>query len=219
MLLLKAYNKLSFEVARKMYHLVITLSIIPLLELFSSWYIAVLVALMFIVVVYPILTGLENSSFFKRIEVERDPGEFKRSLVIVQLTFATLIFVFWGLLGENWKYIVLVATLTWGFGDAAAALVGKAVGRNHIRNPRIEGTKTVEGTLAMYVVAALTIFMTLLIGAHQPWYVSAIVAVLVGLVGAVVELFSHRGMDTMTVPFAVGFSVLLLMSFFSFLGV
>jgi dolichol kinase len=109
--------------------------------------------------------------------------------------------------------------MAWGFGDAAAALVGKAFGRNRILHPRIEGAKTYEGTLAMIVVAGLAIFLTLLVYAGQPWKVSLTVAALVAPVSATVELFSNRGMDTLTVPLSVAFLVLHLMSLFSSLGV
>jgi dolichol kinase len=109
--------------------------------------------------------------------------------------------------------------MAWGLGDAAAALVGKAIGRRRIRHPRIQGTKTFEGTLAMYITAGLTIFLTLLIDASQSWYVSLTVAALVAPVCAVVELFSSHGMDTLTVPLSTAFAILPLMAFFAFLGV
>lgn len=218
-ILLKAYGKTSFEVTRKLYHLVITLSIFPLLNLFSSWYMAVLAIFAFVLMVYPLLALVENASLYKRIAVEREGGEFRRSFIIVQLSIAILITVFWGLLGANWQYIVVVAVMAWGFGDAAAALVGKAFGRRRIQHPRIEGKKTYEGTLAMYIVAGLAIFLTLLVYAGQTWQVSITVAALVAPVGATVELFSNRGMDTLTVPLAVAILVLHLMSLFSYLGV
>ena len=44
MILLKACFNVPFEVMRKMYHLVITLSIFPLVNLFNAWYMAVLAA-------------------------------------------------------------------------------------------------------------------------------------------------------------------------------
>lgn len=219
MILLKAFNKVSFEVARKLYHLVIALSIFPMLKLFSSWYVAVFAAFVLVLLVYPLLAWLENTTFFKRIAVEREGGEFKKSLIIVQLAITLLIFISWGLLGADWKYIAAVAIMAWGFGDAAAALVGKAIGRKKIRHPRIEGAKTVEGTLAMFVVAGLAIFFTLLLYAGQTWQVSAAVALLVAPVGAVVELFSRRGMDTLTVPLSVGASVLALMLALSLAGI
>ncbi len=218
-ILLKMYFKTPFEITRKMYHFVITLSIFPLLKLFSAWYMAVLAILMFVLMIYPILALVEHSSLYKRIAVEREGGEFRRSFIIVQLSFATLISVFWGLLGIDWQYIAVVAVMAWGFGDAAAALVGKAFGRRQILHPRIEGKKTVEGTLAMLVVAGLAIFFTLLIYAGRPWYVSFAVALLVAPVCSAVELFSPRGMDTLTVPLSAAVVILPLMSLFSFLGV
>ncbi|MCA9893558.1 MAG: hypothetical protein KC615_11280 [Anaerolineae bacterium] len=219
MVLLKTSNRLSFEVARKLYHLVITVSIIPIMTLFSSWHVTVLVVLFLMAIIYPILARVENTSFFERIAVERSNGEFKQSLVVVQITIAILIVVFWGLLGDSWKYVVIVAVLAWGFGDAAAALVGKTFGKNHIQHPWLEGKKTYEGTFAMFIVAGLTIFFTLLIFTGQPWYLNVAVALLVAPIGATVELFTRRGMDTLTVPLAVGFSVLLLMLFLSFLSI
>ena len=218
-ILLRAYLKTPFEVTRKMYHLVITLSIFPLLKLFSTWYTAVLAVFAFLLIVYPLLALAERSSIYKRIAVEREGGEFKRSFILVQLSIAILISVSWGLLGIEWQYIAAVAVMAWGFGDAAAALVGKAFGRRRIQHPRIEGAKTYEGTFAMFVVAGLAIFFTLLVYAGQSWQVSLAVAALVAPVSATVELFSHRGIDTLTVPLSVAFSLLSLMLLLSFLGV
>jgi hypothetical protein len=76
--LLKAYFKTPHEMTRKLYHLVITLSIFPLLKLINTWYVAVLAALTFVLITYPVLALAENSSFYKRIAVEREGGEFKK---------------------------------------------------------------------------------------------------------------------------------------------
>ena len=218
-ILLKIYRDLPFEITRKMYHLVITLSIFPLLKLFSTWYMAVIAVFTFVIIIYPILTLVEGSSLFKRIAVEREGGEFKQSLIIVQISIALLIFVSWGLLGLDWQYIAVVAILAWGFGDAAAALVGKAFGRRRIEHPWIEGAKTYEGTFAMFLVAGLTIFFTLQVYADLSWFVSLPVALIVAPVSATVELFSRRGMDTLTVPLSAAVSILILLLLLSFIGV
>lgn len=218
-ILLRVCFKTPFEITRKMYHLVIILSIFPLIKLFSTWYMAVLAVFIFLLMVYPALLLLEHTTLYKRIAVERDCGEFRKSFIIVQLSIAFLISVFWGLMGIDWQYIIVVAVMAWGFGDAAAALVGKAFGKNIILHPRIEGAKTYEGTMAMFIVAGLAIFFCLRMYANQSWQVSLIVAALVAPVSAIVELFSRRGMDTLTVPFSVAFSVLPLMYLFSLLGV
>jgi len=218
-ILLKVYFNIPFEIIRKMYHMVITLSIFPLVTFFSTWYSAVLAALMLVIIAYPLLMLVENSSLYKRIAAERKGGEFKSSLIIVQASISIMIFVFWGLLGSEWKYVAVAGVMAWGFGDAAAALIGKKFGRRQIRHPRIEGAKTMEGTQAMYITAGLAIFFTFLFYANQPWLVSLAVALLVAPICAVVELFSNRGMDTITVPISTGIAVLTLMSIFSFLGV
>ena len=217
--LLKVFFNVPFEVIRKMYHMVITLSIFPLVMCFRTWYMAVLAVALLALVIYPILMLVENSSGYRRIAVERTGGEFKRSLIIVQLSIALLIFVFWGLLGPEWKYVAVVAVMAWGFGDAAAALVGKKYGRRRIFHRWIEGMKTMEGTQAMFVTAGTAIFITLMIYGGQPWHVSLVVALLVAPVSAVVELFSNRGLDTLTVPISTGLAVLMCMSLFSLLGV
>jgi phytol kinase len=217
-ILLQVCGKTPFEVTRKMYHLVITLSIFPLLKLFSTWYVADLAAAAFVLLVYPLLALGERSLLYERVCVERHGGEFKTSLIIVELSLATLIAVSWGLLGIDGQYVAVVAVMAWGFGDAAAALVGKAFGRHPIRHPRIAGTKTVEGTAAMLVVAGLAIFLTLLAYAGRSWTVSLIVALLVAPVCAAVELFSPRGLDTLTVPLSAALTILPLISLLPFLG-
>jgi len=218
LLLLKARFNLPFEITRKLYHLAITLSILPLATLFPTWASAVLAAFLFALIIYPLLLHIEGTPFYARIAVERKGGEFKSSLLVVQLSMALLLFVFWGLLGDDWKYIAVAAVLAWGFGDAAAALVGKALGRRRIAHPRIQGAKTVEGTLAMYLTAGLLLFVTLFSYAGQPWPVSLAVALLVAPVSALVELFTQRGLDTLTVPISTGLAVLSWMLVFAFFG-
>jgi phytol kinase len=219
LVLVRKFLKVPFEVTRKMLHLMITLSIFPLVHLFSSWVAAVLATVALVVLVYPVLALAERARWYRAIAVERKGGEFKRSLVIHELSMATLLFIFWGLLGIAWQYIAVVAVMAWGFGDAAAALVGKAIGRHRIRHPRVEGAKTLEGTFSMAVVAAVAIFVTLLAYAGRPWHISLVVALLVAPVCATVELFTPRGMDTITVPLSAAFAILPLMALFAFLGV
>jgi len=218
LLVVRKFLKVPFEVTRKMLHLMITLSIFPLVHLFSSWYAAVLATVALVVLVYPVLALVEHTRWYRRVAVEREGGEFKRSLVIHQLAMATLLSISWGLLGIDWQYIAVVAVMAWGFGDAAAALVGKAFGRRRIRHPRVEGAKTVEGTLSMAVVAGVAIFVTLLTYAGRPWTVSLAVALLVAPVCSAVELFTPRGLDTITVPLSAAFAIVPLMLLFSFLG-
>lgn len=218
--LLKIWLKVPVEYIRKLQHVAYSLSVFLLLELFSSWYLAVAAAFSLVVLAYPVLLLFEKFSFYQKHFVDRTKqgGELRKQLIYVQLTFALLIFVYWGLLGNSWHYVIAVAVMAWGFGDAAAALVGKAVGRRHVINRYIEKAKTYEGTGAMILAAGLALFLTLVFYAGKPVLSSALIAMIVAPVCGVVELFSKRGTDTLTVPLAASALVLPLAWLFSFLG-
>jgi dolichol kinase len=146
---------------------------------------------------------------------QRKNGEIRSSLVLVFLMMAVLTFVFWGCLGEEWKYVTVVSVMAWGFGDGAAALVGKRFGRNVVNHRWVEGKKTVEGSIAMYGVAALALFFSLFLLTATPWYYCLIAALCVAPICSVVELFSRNGTDTITVPLATAIPTFLIMKFFS----
>jgi len=91
-------------------------------------------------------------------------------------------------------------------GDAAAALVGKSIGRRRIEHRFVEGKKTVEGTCAMLAFSFLGVFAAMAAGSSQPWYCCLAIAAVVAPICAIVELFSMRGMDTVTVPLSAAAS-------------
>ena len=202
LLALRAALNVNGEPYRKLLHVVCFSSVFVLLYAIDTWQVAVLVTLVFAALLYPAILLFERIPGSMRILEERRGGEIRSSLLLACGMFALLIAVFWGLLGEEWKYIVVVAVLAWGFGDGAAALVGKAVGRRRIEHPWVEGTKTFEGTAAMAVAAGFGIGGALLACTAFPWYVCLLVAALVAPLAALVELVSRRGTDTLTVPLA-----------------
>lgn len=218
--LLKARSKLPDEVIRKIQHVAYSLSVFILLRLFSAWYTAVAAAFLLVLLAYPVLFLIEKTSFYKRLFVDRTEhgGELRKQLICVQLSFAVLIFLFWGLLGVKWRYLVVVAVMAWGFGDAAAALVGKFFGKKSIVHRWIEGVKTLEGTAAMIIIAFIAIFVTLLFCSGLSWPVCLLIAFIVAPVSGMVELFSLRGTDTLTVPLATAAIVFPLVHLCSYLG-
>ncbi len=218
--MLKAWSKLPDEVIRKTQHVGYSLSIFILLRLFSAWYVAVAAAFLLVLLAYPALFFIEKTSVYQRFFVDRSDrgGELRKQLIYVQVSFALLIFLFWGLLGAEWHYMVAVAVMAWGFGDAAAALVGKYFGKNSIVHRWVEGAKTLEGTAAMVLTAFLAIFFTLLLYGRLSWYISLSIAFAAAPVCAVVELFSRRGTDTLTVPWAAAAAIFPLICLFIYLG-
>ena len=217
--LLKLWPRTPRELVRKLQHIAYSVSIFPLLHLFSEWYVAIGAAFLLVLVGYPALLVVERFSWYGRVFVDRSRGgELRKQLLYVQLSFALLIFVFWGLLGIRWHYVSAVAVMGWGFGDAAAALVGKAWGRRHVLLPLVESAKTYEGSLAMTLFACLGFFFTLWLYGGRPWHSSLLVALAVAPLSAAVELFSRKGIDTLTVPFSSACVILPLIALFSYLG-
>lgn len=218
--MLKAWSKLPTEVIRKMQHVSYSLSVFILLRLFSTWYMAVAAAFLLVLMAYPALYFLEKTSFYKRLFVDRTErgGELRKQLLYVQLSFALLILFFWGVLGAKWQYMVAVGVMAWGWGDAAAALVGKFFGKRTIVHAWVEGAKTHEGTLAMALATFVAVFFTLLFLSGLSWYICLLISLVVAPICAVVELFSKRGTDTLTIPFATAAMVFPLVVLFTYLG-
>jgi phytol kinase len=100
--------------------------------------------------------------------------------------------------GEPVTFIVPVAALT--FADAAGALVGKRFGRR--RFATLEGTKTLEGSLAVGAVGFFCAFIPLL-AYGAAWTTCVLIGVLVGLFCLLVEAISWRGLDNIFLPLAV----------------
>jgi dolichol kinase len=219
LLIIRACLKPPKELFRKLLHLVCVMSVLVLLYAFDTWYLAMFVAIAFALVLYPIIAFIERFPKIIGIFNQRKSGEIRSSLMVVFLMMAILIAIFWGWLGEQWKYIIIISVMAWGFGDAAAALVGKAFGRNPITHPWVEGTKTREGTIAMYSVSGAVILLSLILHTSLPWYLCLVGALLVAPICAMVELISHHGLDTITVPFATAIPIFSLMILLSFLGV
>lgn len=95
-----------------------------------------------------------------------------------------------------------VAVAVLGFGDPAAALIGRRFGRTRLRAGR-----SLQGSLGFVAAATLAAFavaralMPGTVGVHL------IVAVVAGVTGAAVEIFSTRVDDNLTIPLAVAASV------------
>ena len=207
----KSLLKPHREIVRKLMHTVCFLSIFVLTEAFETWYLAAGTCILFALVIYPLLYFAERHPKYGNLFNQRRPGEVRESLLLVFLMMAFLVSVFWGIHGEQWKFIVITAVLAWGFGDASAAFAGKKYGRHCVQNKYVENCKTWEGTFAMYLVSTIVIFISLYFYSHLTWYVGLLVAMVVAVFSAMSELVSHQGKDTITVPLATALPLFLLM--------
>lgn len=199
-LLLRRFVRIPSEVFRKLLHIILLCSLFVWVYAFQTWWVASLAALIFVAVVYPLLSLAEKLKCYSEMLTERKKGEIKHSLVLVFIMFAALNSICWGWLGERW--LVLACISAWGFGDATAALIGKKYGKHHLEGKLIEGRKSVEGTLGMFTVSLIAVFIILVISGSVPWYASLTIAVVTAAASSVVELYTRNGMDTITCPFA-----------------
>lgn len=219
LLLLRGVLKPPRELFRKLLHMVCALSIFVLVYAVETWYGAMLAALLFAAALYPLITWLEKHTKFLEMLTQRREGEIRSSLLLVFFMMALLIAVIWGWFGEEWRFLIITAVLTWGLGDAAAALVGKQWGRNPFNSKWLDGKKTREGTAAMLLASALALAVCLAIYTNLPWHYCLLSAVLVAPFSAGAELFTRKGMDTLTVPIATAVPLVALMFLFARMGI
>ncbi|NLP13130.1 MAG: phosphatidate cytidylyltransferase [Clostridium sp.] len=197
---LRRFTSVPDEVFRKTLHIIVIGSVFVWVYAFETWWISAIAAILFILMVYPILAFAERIPSYSELLTERKSGEIKSSLVVVFIMFAVLICLCWGWIGE--KYLIIASVLAWGLGDAAAALVGKRFGRHHIKGRLVEGCKSLEGTIAMFAVSFVSVMAVLMVHGAVKWYAYVPIALLTAAVCAVVELYTKGGMDTLTCPLA-----------------
>jgi phytol kinase len=197
---MRKFIDIPSEIFRKMLHLIVLASVFIFTYGFQTWWISCIAAISFIILIFPVLSLLERLEGFSWFFVERKSGELKLSLIVGFAMFAILTAAGWGLFDK--KYIVVVSVLAWGFGDATAALFGKRFGKHYITGKLVEGCKTLEGSLSMYVISFITVSVILLAEGAFVWYVSLLAAALTAAACTAVELYTRNGMDTITCPLA-----------------
>ena len=192
-------KKLPREVFRKLLHAVAFSSGVVLAYSTDSWLAATIAAALFAIAVYPLLAAAERWKGFAGLFNQRHAGEVKVSLLLLFGVSALVIALCWGLAGQ--RHLVAVALLTWGFGDAAAGLIGRRFGKHKTGLPIADPNKTWEGSAAFAVVGCIVCAIVLAVTtpALGPLVIVG-ESLLAGVIGAFVELVSRGGNDTVSVP-------------------
>lgn len=206
-LLLRFFAKIPDEVFRKILHGILLGILFVVVHVFPGWKEAALGCIVFAITVYPILMLAERIKGFSKLLTERKQGELKNSLLLVFSMFAIVIAVCWGFFGDT--YLVMAAVSAWGFGDAAAALIGKKYGKRILYKK-----KSVEGSLAMFVVSFFSVAILLFLRGGLSWSEMGTTAFVVALASTIIELFTENGMDTITCPLGAMFVMLVCLSAF-----
>ncbi len=193
------------EPTRKAYHVLASLSIIIIISFFSTWYSAVLSILLILGVAVLLVTILEKFKAPPVIKVKRysDKSEIPSQIGFIAIVIFVLLALFWGIMGEEYRFLAAIGVVAWGFGDATSALVGKSIGRYKLEQKVFDGKKTREGTTAGALAAATGVFVTLFFLGPLPIPGQIILAIVAGITSSIVEASSRKGIDTLTVPLSV----------------
>ncbi|MCD8147577.1 MAG: TSUP family transporter [Clostridiales bacterium] len=187
------------EARRKVLHTIAFLILLVVILASTHWYVPALVFLLFTAAVYPVLRLFENSPAYASLFQQREGGEVCRSLLLLFGSTTVLVALYWGALGS--EQTVVAAILAWGLGDMTAALVGKRYGSHKLRLPLADPNKSREGSGAMYGVAFVAAFLTLLLWGTDG--TKALTAALLGAMAATcTEAVTRNGYDTVTTPWA-----------------
>lgn len=183
---LQKKNVLKDEGARKFIHIGVAHWWIIAMVFFDNVYFAIIPPITFIIL---------NYASYKMNLIKSMERGGKGNLGTVYFPISLLILVlltFTDVIGAS-TYIGAIGILIMGYGDGLAAVIGKKYGKH----PLAFG-KSLEGSITMFIVSFLVTFVILI------RYGSLASAVLVGLgvaiAGTVIELFTPKGLDNLTVP-------------------
>ena len=185
--------------SRKFLHIMVgnILFILPLFD--TGWVITFLAAAPFIP-----LTYLMSPYSPLKIRDELSSSGHGLGLVYYAISWTVLAFLFF-----DQPWIIAVGIAAMSYGDGMASLVGERIGK---RKYNIFGDpKSIEGSLAMFLVLIATLWIVLSYYAVLP--VNFMIIPLVALVATILEGITPKGLDNLTACFGAVGSYILLTTF------
>lgn len=183
---------LTPELSRKIMHLALGASALAFPWLFHSSWPPVVVAAMTIGVLVVLRTGAlgrEAGTVVHGI-ARRSEGDLYFPIAAA-LAFA---------LARGDTLVYSIPLLTLSLADSVAAAVGRRYGRTHYPTLDHRARKSVEGSLAFFVVAFLTTCVSLAAGASMPPIDALLIAAVFAIHVTLIEAASWRGLDNLFVP-------------------
>lgn len=200
MFIARKFLKIPDELFRKILHFILLGAYIPLVFAFETWWMASGFAAALIALFYPAITLAERLPAFAAFINQRRNGEIKNSMILALTVMALSTCVCWGCFGD--RYLVLACVYAWGVGDAFAALIGKQFGKHKIHLPFADPHKSVEGSAAMFVTSAISVWIVLLLRGGMDFGGCVVTALVAAAVSTLVEFCTKDGYDTFTCPAA-----------------
>jgi len=190
----KKMHILGSEGARKFIHIGVSNWWFILMFFFDNVFFATVPPISFIII---------NYISYKRHLIKPMEREGKGSFGTIYFPIALLILVIASFTITN-VYIGAIGILVLGYGDGLAAVMGLKYGKR-----KLYREKTVIGSLTMFITSCVVIgFMMLyLTSLKQAIWISLVIAIIAMLV----ELFTPKSLDNLTVPIATSLLAMLLM--------
>ena len=206
-ILLRVFTKIPDYIFRKILHLIAAGMITILVVIPTHWWVSEIVMGICILGLSILLIIFEHTSAYQKFFIEKYKHEVLFSYLIFSIVVTSLIAFFWGFRGDTNRFLVIVALLSWAFGDASASIVGHLLGKHPLSGKMIEGTKSVEGSIACFIFAFSVSLILLLTLIHYVWWLAILEALAIGVVVSFAELFTKRGLDNFTCP--IGAAIIL----------
>lgn len=105
-------------------------------------------------------------------------------LILVIFTFGVI----------NRPEIGAIGILVLGYGDGLAAVIGKAYGKRKLVN-----NKSLEGSLTMLFASLIVVIIILLLTGYG-LVTTLLVAVIISIASTLIELYTPKGLDNLSVP-------------------
>ena len=198
LMLIRKKTKVNEEVFRKLMHFT-AIAMTPLCLYFAiDFYIAAFSLFIFAIGANIGLRLISKVKGYTDFFVERTDGEIRKSFIQYCCLQACIIIVC-GVYGDIG--VVYIELLVWALGDAAAALIGKKLGKKHFRIANND--KTYAGSIAMFIVAFAVSIIAMFVLYDYSVLRVLLQSLVIAVVATFVELVSKGSIDTVTIPVSV----------------
>jgi phytol kinase len=183
---LQKKNIVGEEGARKFIHIGVSNWYLIAWYFFDNVWLAIIAPMSFIALNY--LSYRQN--IFKAME---RGGQGNLGTVYFPISLLILVFLTFGPL--NLPYVGALGILVLGYGDGFAAVVGSKYGKHQLKHG-----KSLEGSITMFLASFVVSAFVLAFATATPWFW---VALFISLVATLIELYTPKGLDNLSVPLLV----------------
>ncbi|VEU82265.1 diacylglycerol/polyprenol kinase family protein [Acholeplasma hippikon] len=194
--ILQKKNVLNDEGARKFIHIGVANWWFFVIFMFDNMYYAIIPPIVFI---------LLNYASYKMNLIKSMERNDKGNLGTVYFPISLLLLVIASFTFMD-PIIAGLGIFILGYGDGFAAVFGKAYGKKKLING-----KSIIGTVTMFVASLIVVFTMSLIGVSIPFIYTLLFSIIIAVVATVVELFTPKGLDNLSIPLSTSLLLWLLL--------